>query len=103
MDRVKPEYLRKQYNLFKDGAPEQWADAEDFLTLIALNSGRLLKHGEPDINTVAKMVLNDFQRGKLPYYAMPPGCDNEKGDDDEVSFLIFIFITLGSNQRTRRR
>jgi len=28
--------------------------------------------------SVAKMVLNDFQRGKLPYYVLPPGCDKEK-------------------------
>lgn len=24
------------------------------------------------------MVLNDFQRGKLPYYVLPPGCDKTK-------------------------
>ena len=24
------------------------------------------------------MVLNDYQRGKLPYYVLPPGCDKEK-------------------------
>lgn len=24
------------------------------------------------------MVLNDFQRGKLPYYMKPPGCDENE-------------------------
>ena len=24
------------------------------------------------------MVLNDFQRGKLPFYVLPPGCDKDK-------------------------
>ena len=33
---------------------------------------RFLKGGEPDVNTVAKMILNDFQRGKLPYFVPPP-------------------------------
>ena len=28
--------------------------------------------GEPDINTVARNILNDFQRGKLPYFVRPP-------------------------------
>jgi len=29
--------------------------------------------GEPDIPTAAKIILNDFQRGKLPYFVRPPG------------------------------
>ena len=28
--------------------------------------------GEADVNTVGKMILNDFQRGKLPYFVAPP-------------------------------
>ena len=31
-----------------------------------------LQGGEPDINAVAKNILNDFQRGKLPYFVKPP-------------------------------
>ena len=27
---------------------------------------------EPDLNTVAKMVLNDWLRGKIPYFVKPP-------------------------------
>ena len=37
-----------------------------------------MKGGESNISSVAKMVLNDYQRGKLPYYVLPPGCDKEK-------------------------
>jgi nuclear GTP-binding protein len=33
--------------------------------------GKLLKKGEPDLNAVARIVLNDLQRGKLPYYVAP--------------------------------
>ena len=72
LDRVKPEHLEKTYKISK------WDDVEDFMTKIAFASGRLLKGGEPDIPTIAKMVLNDFQRGRLPYYARPPGCDDEE-------------------------
>ena len=35
----------------------------------------LFKHlqgAEPDLNTVAKMILNDWLRGKIPYYVSPP-------------------------------
>lgn len=72
LDRVKKEHLEKNYNI------SGWTDTEDFMTKIAFHCGRLLKGGEPDIQTVAKMVLNDFQRGKLPYYTRPPGCDDEE-------------------------
>jgi len=72
LDRVKTEHLEKTYKISK------WENVEEFMTKIAVAYGRLLKGGEPDISTVAKMILNDFQRGKLPYYARPPGCDDEE-------------------------
>jgi ribosome biogenesis GTPase A len=28
--------------------------------------------GQPDIGTVARQVLNDWQRGKIPFYVKPP-------------------------------
>lgn len=65
LERVKVEYLKKAYKI------EDWTDHMDFLTKLANRMGKLLKGGEPDINTVAKMVLNDWQRGKLPYFVQP--------------------------------
>merc|ERR1712166_1142694 len=47
----------------------------DFLEKLAQKSGKLLKGGEPDINTIAKMILNDWQRGKIPYFVPPVGCE----------------------------
>lgn len=44
----------------------------DFLTQLARSSGKLLRGGEPDLNTAARMVLYDWQRGKIPYFALPP-------------------------------
>ncbi|KAK6725813.1 hypothetical protein RB195_004249 [Necator americanus] len=69
LDRVKVEHLKKHYGI------DDWTDAEDFMTKIAIKQGRLLKGGEPDITAIAKSVLNDFQRGKLPYFVVPPGCE----------------------------
>lgn len=37
-----------------------------------------MKGAEPDVNTVAKMVLNDWQRGKLPFYVPPEGFEIPK-------------------------
>lgn len=33
---------------------KEWADTEDFLTQVARISGKLLKGGDPDLNTVAR-------------------------------------------------
>lgn len=66
LQRVKPEHLAKTYNL------KDWENAEDFLEKLAIKSGRLLKGGEADLRTVAKMVLNDWIRGKIPFHTLPP-------------------------------
>jgi hypothetical protein len=50
----------------------QWTDGEDFLTQLAIKSGRLGKGGEPDLNTAAKGMLHDWQRGKIPFFTLPP-------------------------------
>ncbi|KAK5100764.1 GTPase required for pre-60S ribosomal subunit nuclear export and maturation [Exophiala xenobiotica] len=52
-------------------------DAIEFLSIIARKGGRLLKGGEPDVDGVAKMVLNDFLRGKIPWFSPPPRKEGE--------------------------
>lgn len=67
LKRVRKEYLAKTYNIV------QYENHIDFLEQLAKKMGKLLKGAEPDINTTAKMVLNDWQRGKLPFYVPPEG------------------------------
>ena len=66
LERVKPIYIQAQYGI------DEWEDAEDFLTKYARYTGKLLKGGDPDLNAVAKMVLNDWLRGRIPYFVPPP-------------------------------
>jgi hypothetical protein len=54
-----------------------WTGADDFLDQIARATGKLSKGGEPDLNTAAKMVLLDWQKGKLPFFSTPPGYSAE--------------------------
>lgn len=65
LDRVKKDYLTKTYGI------TEWTDSEDFLSQLGKKSGRLLKKGEPDIETVSRMILRDWQRGKIPYFVCP--------------------------------
>ena len=67
LKRVKKEYMLKTYKV------DDWDSAEEFLEKLATRMGKLLKGGEPDIATAARIVLNDWQRGKLPFYVPPPG------------------------------
>lgn len=47
-------------------------ETEDFLDQLARKKGRLLKHGEPDLDSVAKIVLTDWVRGRIPFFVPPP-------------------------------
>ncbi|XP_025899169.1 nucleolar GTP-binding protein 2 [Nothoprocta perdicaria] len=69
LERAKPEYIRKTYKI------DFWKDTEDFLEKLALRTGKLLKGGEPDVQTVSKMVLNDWQRGRIPFFVKPPNAE----------------------------
>ncbi|EFA04454.1 nucleolar GTP-binding protein 2 [Tribolium castaneum] len=84
LERVRKEYLVKTYKI------EDWTSATDFLEKLAQRSGKLLKKGEPDIGIVARMVLNDWQRGKLPFYVSPPGFEEPlptTEQDNELSVV----------------
>ena len=81
LDACKREHVAANYGLPKDG-DDTWTDSRDLLEKIALKCGRLLKGGEPCIRSAAIMMINDYQRGKLPHYVAPPEL---KTDDDKRS------------------
>jgi nuclear GTP-binding protein len=74
MERVKPIYLSRTYGVplpDEDDPTKSW-DPEEFLDKLARMKGRLLKQGEPDLDGVAKIVLSDWVRGRIPYFVPPP-------------------------------
>ncbi|KAK0131490.1 Nucleolar GTP-binding protein 2 [Merluccius polli] len=86
LERAKPEYIQKTYRI------PTWSSAEDFLEKLAFRTGKLHKGAEPDLSTVSKMVLNDWQRGRIPFFVKPPGPDhdpegNEKGVEGAVEVV----------------
>ncbi|KAM9906433.1 hypothetical protein OXX79_001547 [Metschnikowia pulcherrima] len=57
----------------------------EFIELIARKHGRLLKGGEPDEAAIAKLVLNDFNRGKIPWFVPPPqDTEVREGEDKKA-------------------
>lgn len=90
--KTKPQYIERTYAL------KGYKDHIEFLELLARKGGRLLARGEPDVDGVAKMVLNDFMRGKIPWYTPPPLLEGQqqKGIEGRAG-------ALGEMGRKRKR
>lgn len=72
--RVRRQYLDRMY-----GITTEWQQPEQFLEAMAHRFGKLKKGGDPDTEVVARMVLNHWQRGKIPWFEPPPGAHEERG------------------------
>lgn len=69
LSRVKKQYLLQRFKLPADTT---WKDAEEFLTILGAKMGKMKKGGEVDIEITARIVLYDWQRGRIPYFTPPP-------------------------------
>lgn len=78
LSRVKKEYIDRVYGV------SSWESTEDFLSKVAKTKGKLLPSGEADMSTIAKIMINDWQRGRLPYFVAPPREANEDEEEEEV-------------------
>ncbi|CAN4098074.1 unnamed protein product [Withania somnifera] len=58
---------------------------DDFLQKVATVRGRLKKGGIVDIDAAARIVLHDWNEGKIPYYTMPPS--RNEGEQSEVKIV----------------
>lgn len=38
----------------------EWKDSEDFISQLAVKTGKLIKGGEPDVNNVSKSIIMDW-------------------------------------------
>jgi nuclear GTP-binding protein len=75
LSKTKPQHIERTYQI------KGYKDHIEFLELLARKGGRLLHGGEPDVDGVAKMVLNDFLRGKIPWFIPPTlleGAENKE-------------------------
>ncbi|KAH0872722.1 hypothetical protein HID58_070084 [Brassica napus] len=79
--RVKKEHLQRAYKI------KDWEDDHDFLLQLCKASGKLLKGGEPDLMTGAKMILHDWQRGRIPFFVPPPKAE-DKAEEGEAEVTV---------------
>ena len=83
LSRVKPIYLARTYNLQVPESGEPF-NPDEVLDKLARMKGRLLKGGEPDLDGVAKILLSDWVRGKIPYFVPPPERPEELNKAEEA-------------------
>lgn len=74
LEQCDPEQLSRVYKLHsRDHNKAVFTkNSHEFLHLVAKMSGKLGKGGVPDRQAAAKMVLQDWNRGKIPFYVQPP-------------------------------
>ena len=95
LQRTKPQHIERTYEI------KGFDNAIEFLELLARKGGRLLKGGEADVDGVAKMVLNDFLRGKIPWYTPPPVI--EQHDEEKPEGVEGRKGALGEMGKIRKR
>lgn len=60
-----------------------WKNSEEFIELLARKTGKLLRGAEPDETGVARQVIQDFNRGKIPWFVPPPEDTEERTGEDK--------------------
>jgi len=55
--------------MYKTG---RFGDVDDFLRQVARVQGKLKKGGIPDLKAAARVVLTDWNNGRIPYFTSPP-------------------------------
>ncbi|TYZ66238.1 hypothetical protein PybrP1_001769 [[Pythium] brassicae (nom. inval.)] len=69
LSRCEAAQLVQLYNL---GSDCRFQDVIEFLVLVATTKGKLGKGGIPDRHAAARIILQDWNRGKIPFYTPPP-------------------------------
>jgi len=66
LQKVNKSQLLIQYEI------ADFSTVTEFLTNIAFRRGKLGKGGIPDLEGAAKLVLTDWNTGKIQYFTLPP-------------------------------
>ncbi|PON60786.1 Guanine nucleotide-binding protein [Trema orientale] len=57
---------------------------DDFLQKVATVRGKLKKGGVVDVGAAARIVLHDWNEGKIPYYTMPPVRNQDEPSEAKI-------------------
>ncbi|CAN0294654.1 unnamed protein product, partial [Discosporangium mesarthrocarpum] len=63
-----------------------------FLALVARKNGKLRKGGIPDRIAAARMVLRDWNAGRVPFYTLPPEEEERGGGAAAAAAAEAMFV-----------
>ena len=80
---------------------------QEFLALVAKKRGKLKAGGVPDTEATARLILQDWCAGKIPYYSEPPKEEAQRGRAEVVStwskeFDMDALLKLEQDQLVRQ-
>ena len=84
--------LQRLYQLPSFSTPREALQA------IAKRRGKLLKGGTPDIQAAAKMLLQEWQEGRVPYYSLPSGFIDAVSHACSTSFSAYWFSCVSHDR-----
>lgn len=73
LDKCPMETLKEVYGI----SSLENVNKETFLSSVAVKQGKLLKGGRANLEEAAKVIIRDWNYGKIPYYTLPPSQDVE--------------------------
>lgn len=82
LSRCQKVQMMLHYNL------TDFKDPTEFLQLLAVRMGKLKKGGIPDVGKAARILLQDWNSGKITYYTAPPEKDDSNNPDIHVGATI---------------
>lgn len=62
----------------------RFSGADEFLRGVAAKRGKLKKGGVIDVQAAARLVLGDWNGGRIPFFTLPPSRGNEEHARAEV-------------------
>ncbi len=65
-----PDAIKSRYGLEVEAAPHNQAEAERVLAQIAIKRSCLIKGGEPDLDRMANIILDEFRSNKLGFITL---------------------------------
>jgi len=68
----------EKHELIKIYEIADFEGTQEFLAFVAKKRGKLMKGGIPDYDKAARLVLHDWNQGKISFFTVPPDSTEEK-------------------------
>jgi len=79
-----------------------YSSTMEFLSLFAKRLGKLKKGGVPDILAAAKMILQDWNNGKISFYTHPPERKATEHDSAQVMQYLGAEFDIGALEKEEK-